>query len=188
MAGFVIVIGGQGRYVGKTSVVCALIAALPERRWTAIKISGHPHGAAVCAVTEEHDASGVTDSARYLAAGAARSLLVCAPEGRLADAMPRVREEIALAEGVILESNSVVELLKPEVFAMVIDPERAEVKASAQRCLERADALLLVVSASAALAGSSVLSAGAVELVPRFRIAPPVFSSSDFVEFVRRRM
>jgi hypothetical protein len=34
-----IVIGGQSRSIGKTSVLCALIAAMPGRRFTAIKIT-----------------------------------------------------------------------------------------------------------------------------------------------------
>ena len=37
----VVVVGGQSRKVGKTSVVCGLIAALPEMRWTAIKLTQH---------------------------------------------------------------------------------------------------------------------------------------------------
>ena len=40
----VIIVGGSGRNVGKTTLVCSLIAALPEYRWTAVKISAHEHG------------------------------------------------------------------------------------------------------------------------------------------------
>jgi molybdopterin-guanine dinucleotide biosynthesis protein len=65
----IVVIGGQARNVGKTGVVCGLIAAFPERCWTAIKISQHGHGVAVL---EEQDRTTGADSARYLAAGAAR--------------------------------------------------------------------------------------------------------------------
>lgn len=39
----VVVVGGQARKVGKTSVVAGLISAIGERRWTAIKISGDIH-------------------------------------------------------------------------------------------------------------------------------------------------
>ena len=44
----VIVIGGHSRNVGKTSVVAGLIAALPEFRWTALKITQHGHS--VCSL------------------------------------------------------------------------------------------------------------------------------------------
>jgi hypothetical protein len=39
----IIVVGGSNRGVGKTSLVCALIAALPEYRWVAVKITTHNH-------------------------------------------------------------------------------------------------------------------------------------------------
>ena len=85
----VVVVGGHTRNIGKTSVVAGLIAALPEMRWTAMKITQFGHG--VCsangeacdcetadhtiAVSEERVANG-TDSGRYLGAGAVRSLWV----------------------------------------------------------------------------------------------------------------
>ena len=47
----IVVIGGHSRNIGKTSVVCALISALPARRWTAIKITQFGHG--VCSANGE---------------------------------------------------------------------------------------------------------------------------------------
>ncbi len=89
LAWHVIVVGGHSRSVGKTSVVAGIIAALPEMRWTAVKITQFGHG--VCsangepcdcetddhtwAVTEERDRSGESDSSRFLVSGAARSLV-----------------------------------------------------------------------------------------------------------------
>ena len=40
----VVVVGGHSRSVGKTSVVANLIARLPERHWTACKITQFGHG------------------------------------------------------------------------------------------------------------------------------------------------
>jgi molybdopterin-guanine dinucleotide biosynthesis protein len=37
----IIVVGGSNRGVGKTALVCGLIAALPEYRWAAVKIASH---------------------------------------------------------------------------------------------------------------------------------------------------
>ncbi len=109
----IVVIGGHTRNIGKTSVVAGLIAAMPEMRWTAFKVTQYGHG--ICsangqpcdcetddhtvAVTEERDAASGTDSARYLAAGAARSFWVRTRQGSLAEAMPRVKKEIAAAAG-----------------------------------------------------------------------------------------
>ena len=47
----IVVVGGHTRNIGKTSVVAGLIAALPQRRWTAIKITQFGHG--VCSANGE---------------------------------------------------------------------------------------------------------------------------------------
>ena len=39
----IIVVGGSNRRVGKTALVCGLVAALPEYGWTAVKITTHDH-------------------------------------------------------------------------------------------------------------------------------------------------
>src|SRR6266851_131609 len=131
----ILVIGGHSRNVGKTSVVAGLIAALPERQWTAVKITQFGHG--VCSVngescgcaTDEHtwnisqerDRSGKSDTSRFLAAGAARSLWVRTKQGMLAEAMPDLRRELAGAKNVIVESNSVLRFLRPDVYLTVLD-------------------------------------------------------------------
>src|ERR1700740_2868161 len=76
----VIIVGGSGRNVGNTTLVFSLSAALPEYRWTAVKISAHEHGHPE-PVWEESASGEETDTERYLAAGAQRSLLVTALEG-----------------------------------------------------------------------------------------------------------
>ena len=43
----VVVVGGHTRNIGKTQLVCDLIAALPEAEWIAGKITQYGHG--VCA-------------------------------------------------------------------------------------------------------------------------------------------
>ena len=110
----IVVIGGHSRSVGKTSVVAGLIAALPELRWTALKITQYGHG--ICsasgkschcatddhswAISEEKDRSGESDTSRFLVAGAVRAWWVRTEQGRLAEAMPKVRQTIAAAENV----------------------------------------------------------------------------------------
>ena len=185
-----IVIGGHSRNIGKTSVVCGIISAMPDKRWTAIKITPHAHGETAIqslAITEERDAASGTDSSRYLAAGAARSLWVCTGQGQLAEAMPRIREEIARAENVILESNSVLDFLQPDVYASVLNPEVADFKNSALRYLDRADALLLP-SATLDHTNWPDFSHSLIEHIPRFQIGPPAFSSPEFVYFVAEKM
>jgi len=84
----IVVVGGHTRNIGKTSVMCRLLTAFAENRWTAIKITQFGHG--ICsangepcdcetgdhavAISEERNSDSGTDSSRYLAAGAARSV------------------------------------------------------------------------------------------------------------------
>ena len=112
----IVVIGGHSRSVGKTSVVAGLIAALPELRWTAFKITQYGHG--ICsaagtpcdcacadhswAISEEQDRSGESDTSRFLVSGATRAWWVRTEQGRLADAMPKVRQLVDSAGNAIL--------------------------------------------------------------------------------------
>ena len=153
----IVVIGGHTRSVGKTSVVAGLIAAFRELRWTALKITQYGHG--ICsangkscdcatgdhswAVTEERNRSGESDTSRFLIAGAEHSWWVRTEQGRLAEAMPRVRAIVAAAENVIIESNSILRFLKPDLYLTVLDPATEDFKSSAQQFLDRADAVLL---------------------------------------------
>jgi hypothetical protein len=196
-----VVIGGHSRNIGKTSAVCALIAALPERRWTAIKVTQFGHG--VCsangkpcdcetadhslAISEERDTTTGTDSSRYLAAGAVRSLWVRTRVGQLAEAMPRIRGVIAQDENVILESNSVLRFLQPDLYAAVLDPTVADFKTSALRYLDRADAVLLCAP-DVGMPEWNGVSLRLIEHTPKFRIAPPDYASAEFTAFVERRL
>src|SRR5579863_4544376 len=102
-----IVVGGGGRGAGKTALVCGLIRAFPEIEWTAIKITTHEHGKAT-AIWEETTPGQETDTARYLAAGARRALLVTATDDSLSNVLERVLVEDSTPAGVIFESNSVL--------------------------------------------------------------------------------
>jgi hypothetical protein len=196
----VLVIGGHSRSVGKTSVVAGIIRALPEFRWTAAKITQYGHGicgadgeACDCAtadhawaITEERDAAGESDTSRFLAAGAQRVWWVRTQQGRLAEAMPALRERLAAAEHVILESNSVLRFLRPDLYMTVLDPATPDFKTSAQEFLDRADAVIQHETP-----GGSAWERVSLKPVaggPVFRIVPPVYVTKEMVEFVRGRM
>src|SRR3979490_1248486 len=125
----IVVIGGHSRSVGKPSVVAGLIAALSKYDWIALKITQYGHG--VCslngeschcatddhswAISEEKNRSGESDTSRFLVAGAKRVWWVRTEQGRLAEAMPTVRRRLADAENVILESNSILKFVRPDL-------------------------------------------------------------------------
>ena len=198
-----IVVGGHSRSVGKTSVVAGLIAAMPERRWTAVKVTQYGHG--VCstngeacgcavdehtfAVTAEQNRSGKSDTSRFLLAGAERSIWVRTKQGRLAEAVPEVRRVLAESENVIVESNSILRFVKPDIYLTVLDFETQDFKASAQEFLDLASAVILHENArEGAQARWQNVSMKPVAGKPRFYVRPPQYVTAEIVEFVRARL
>lgn len=199
-----IVIGGHTRNIGKTSVVAGLIAALPHLNWTAIKITQFGHN--VCsangepcdcqtadhtlAISEERDATTSTDTSRFLAAGARRVFWVRTRQGQLAEAMPRVRKLINEAENTIIESNSILRFLQPDLSLSVLDPTIADFKPSALRYLDRTDALILptgvtIESLTRAWPNISPRILAAKRL---FHTSPPAYTSPELIDFVNTNL
>lgn len=120
----IIVVGGSARGAGKTSLVCGLIAALPDFRWTAIKITSHDHSKRT-PVWEEMQPGEETDTARYLTAGAARAFLVTASggdpisEADLTLALDELWPNFGRGTNLIFESNSVVHHVRANVCFMI---------------------------------------------------------------------
>jgi hypothetical protein len=198
----IVVVGGHSRDVGKTSVMAAVIARLAGMRWTAFKITQFGHGFCTAngepcdcqtdehtvAVSEERDPASGTDSARYLAAGAVRSFWVRTRIGNLAAAMPRLRKEIAAAENVILESNSILGFLRPDLYLSVLDPATADFKDSARLFLDRADALLVRAGSEELVPQWRGVSPRLAEGIPRFSITPPEYMSDAVIAFVQEHL
>ena len=198
----ILVIGGHSRSVGKTSVVAGLIAALPNFHWTAIKIT--QYGPGVCsangeacdcatadhswAVSEEKDRSGESDTSRFLVAGADHSWWVRTQQGHLAEAMPRIRKILATTQNTIVESNSILRFLKPDLYLTVLDPQTADFKASAQTYLDRADAVLLHSVADSKGPAWKSVSLKPVTDRPTFPVRPPTYVTPEVIEFVRARL
>lgn len=195
-----VVVGGHSRSVGKTSVVAGLISALREMEWTAVKITQYGHG--ICsangepcdcangdhswAITEERDRSGESDTSRFLLAGAARVYWVRTEQGRLAEAMPKLRQHLEVARNVIIESNSVLRFLRPDLYLTILDPENEDFKTSAREFLDRADAVILHQKP-----GQSKWSSVSLKPVadrPMFHITAPKYVTPEMVDFVRSHL
>jgi hypothetical protein len=195
-----VVIGGHSRSVGKTSVVSGLISALPDFAWTAVKITQYGHGicsangeACDCAtgdhswaISEERNRQGDSDTSRFLAAGAPRVFWVRTEQGRLAEAMPTLRQRLEGATNVIIESNSVLKFVRPDLYLTVLDPSTEDFKTSAREFLDRADAVILHQAGAEAKWQSVSLKPVATR--PVFRISPPTYVTDQIVEFVRERL
>ena len=194
----IVVVGGHSRSVGKTSVVAGLISALGEFDWTAVKITQYGHG--VCsangvacdcatddhswAISEEKSRNGESDTSRFLAAGAARALWVRTEQGRLAEAMPALRQRLEQARNLVVESNSVLKFLRPDLYLTVLDPDTEDFKTSAREFLDRASAVILHDGSRTGSAWQGVSLKPVIER-PVFRITPPTYVTPEIVEFVR---
>jgi hypothetical protein len=198
----IVVVGGHSRSVGKTSVVAGLITALPEYEWTAVKITQYGHGVcsangAPCecatadhtwAISEEKDRTGDSDTSRFLIAGAVRALWVRTEQGRLAEAMPALRERLTKTRHVILESNSVLKFLRPDLYLTVLDPDTEDFKTSAREFLDRANAVILHEVSCKGNSRWQAVSLKPVASRPVFRIAPPPYVTREIAEYVRGRI
>lgn len=159
-----VVVGGHTRSIGKTQLVCDIVSAFPKTNWIAGKITQYGHGVCarngencgcapeehVCALDWEKHSDTGTDSARFLAAGAKRSFWFRTKQGYLAEGLPLLRRALAEAAtdfaeppAVVVESNSLMQFLKPSLYFAVIDPAREDFKDSARAALDRADAIVL---------------------------------------------
>jgi hypothetical protein len=205
----VVVIGGHSRDVGKTSVVAGLIAALPAYNWTAFKVTQFGHGRCslngkpcqcatadhAWALTEEKDRTGKSDSSRFLVAGAKHSYWVRTAQGKLAEAMPAIRRRLDEAENAILESNSILKFIRPEVYVSVLDPAVEDFKSSAREYFARADALIVHENNRHQNGGHQKGRNGSwrdVSLegvtVPVFAIQQQAYVTREIVEFVDERL
>jgi hypothetical protein len=164
----VIVVGGHTRSIGKTQLVCDLIAAFPKANWIAGKITQYGHGVCaqngencdcapdehVCAISWETRSDTGTDSGRFLAAGARRSFWLRTKQGFLAEGLPLLRQALHEAGAnlrstpgnLILESNTLLQFWKPALYLMVLDSSKPDFKESARLQMDRASAFVLRAS------------------------------------------
>jgi molybdopterin-guanine dinucleotide biosynthesis protein len=195
-----VVVGGHSRNIGKTSVMAGLIRALPEANWTAVKITQYGHGvcAAVgescdCAAAPDHSYAldvetepSDTDTGRFVAAGARQSFWLRTARGELSHALPVLRRILNSSENAIVESNSVLEYLDPDLYLVVLDFGVADFKASTRRYLNRADAVIIVGGQRTPPAWKD-LAGDEWKTKPQFRVQPPDYASPELAGFVTSR-
>lgn len=140
----IVVVGGSGRGVGKTALVCGVIAALPDLEWIAVKITGDAHTPEQ-PIWEESTAGKDTDTARYLAAGARRAFLLTAADSiAMQTALDELGQRAPRKANFIFESNRILDFVKSDACLMV---DRAaaftDAKTSFEQAMKRADAIVM---------------------------------------------
>jgi hypothetical protein len=199
----VLVIGGHTRNIGKTSLAASIIAATREIDWTALKVtqyghhicstSGHTCGCVVedpehpFAITPELDATSGTDTARFLQAGAREVYWVRTRSGDLDQAMPDLRKLLDGRGFVLMESNSILRFLQPDIYLSVLQYDVVDFKLSSRLYLNRADAFVVVGSRPKPPDWPGI----GLEIIrerPVFSVEPPEFANAELLAFVRERI
>lgn len=201
-----VVVGGHSRNIGKTAVAAGLIRKLRSRHWTAVKVTQYGHGicsskgtACGCeaeataadpehpfALSEEYEPSG-TDSGRFLAAGAQRSFWLRTPMGELARAEKTIRKILAQNANVIMESNSILEIVQPDLFLMLLDFGCEDFKPSSLRFLDRADAFVVIDRGINVPLWADV-ARGLWDSKQQFAVRPPHYVTNELAAFVAQRL
>lgn len=184
----ILAIGAHSRKIGKTSIVCAIVRGTPEIRWTAVKISSNRRGLSAGFESFEQTAAGATcDTERYLAAGAAEAYWLRAADADMDRAAAFVRGLGADGRALIIESNRIVERIRPELYALTLDYGVDDFKDSARRLFARADAYLRVRSDLRSPRWENV-DVERLSALPVYEVAPPDYRPRGFVRDLRARL
>jgi hypothetical protein len=191
-----IVVGGHSRKVGKTSVTAGLIHEFREHAWTAVKISSHRHPEIPLLpngrmentfdIFEETDRSGNSDTSRFLTAGACRSFWMQIRRDLEDDSLGEILPVLQSNPFVMIESNRILRLIRPDLFIIVLRYDVEEFKESALHVLSQAHAVVAVNpnSVPAPWPGVSHMLSG----MQQFVTADPQVIPSGLIDFVRLRL
>lgn len=185
----IVVVGGSTKDIGKTALVCAVISALSDFNWTAVKITGHSYEAPIAASTnsalpsstiwEETVAGQETDTARFLAAGARRALLVTRHDEQVP--IEELRQALGNDRNILFESNRIIDCMRPDVCLALAGSSQTELKPSFLSLLRKADALV-------SIGRIEIESAELPADIPRFELESLDRLPTEMTKWLRSRM
>ena len=153
-------VGASGRSAGKTQFACSLIRKFSlQGNVTGLKVtavgdaeSGCPRGQGGCGVcselkghysiTEETDSLSDKDTSRMLASGAGRVFWLRVLKTHLAEGISEFMDIVGRGEVLVCESNSLREVVEPDVFIMIEGSDVKDIKASAEKVYQYADRIV----------------------------------------------
>jgi hypothetical protein len=192
-----VVVGGHSRTVGKTSVAAGLIQAFNQYPWTAVKITSHRHGSLpasgneeienICNIYEEVSREGVSDTSRFLAAGAARALWVQVKDDPSGASLQPLLPILQSCSFVMIESNRILRVIQPDLFIMVLRYDVEDFKNSARRALNQADAVV-AVNATPIQHPWKEISPETLSSIPQFATTDPKIIPVGLINFIRARL
>ncbi|MCL4492093.1 MAG: hypothetical protein M1510_09375 [Nitrospirae bacterium] len=159
----IIGIGGAHSGIGKTETAAALLKyftssnklkdknsedslhvtrhSLLNRKWGAIKYTRTAFYSSVVAdkaIVSQKD----KDTGRFLRAGAEEVLWVQAPPREIGEVLCMAIDRLSHLDGIIVEGNSAIEFLKPDIVIFLVGASKERLKPSAQAVLKLADIII----------------------------------------------
>lgn len=169
---FIIGIGGVKSGSGKTTIASAILKLLTAKGSFSAQEkqdkSSQPHGASAhftanlkskkrwgaIKYTKTEFYSSITDdpeilnehgkdTQRLIESGAQEALWVQSPAGDLYEVMPMAIDRLYHLEGILIEGNSAIEFVNPDITILVSIGDSQEIKPSAWTILENADIVII---------------------------------------------
>ena len=144
-----LIVSGNGRDSGKTTLVCDIIKKFSSRALTAIKICPHYHPDDIgfkiihkehdFLIAEESNRDSGKDSARMLEAGANKVYYLQVLDNHIEEAISKLLTIIDSKSLMICESGWLRSVVKPGVFLMVNREGRMDLKGNFVKLQSKAD-------------------------------------------------
>lgn len=148
---FIIGIGGTHSGVGKTTIAAAILKYLTTHppiypfihspKFGALKYTKTAFYSSIIddkiILSQENK-----DTKRLLDAGAEEVLWVQSPSSELKEVIPIAIDRLSHLDGIIIEGNSAIEFLKPDVVLFIAGVSKENIKPSAKAILKQADIII----------------------------------------------
>ncbi len=139
MRPIIIGIGGAHSGAGKTTYASLLLRNF--KGWGAIK---YTKTGLYSSITDDREVLETEDkdTKRFLEAGAEKVLWVQSPPADLAEVLPMAVERLSDLKGIIVEGNSAIEFLRPDIIIFIAGSESSKIKETAKGLFKRADVIV----------------------------------------------
>jgi hypothetical protein len=129
-----LIVAGDGRNSGKTSMVCRIIGQFRENGIVAVKISPHFHEPSAGLlliesgegynIFEESNLWSAKDSSRMMQSGAGKVFYCQSTETKLEEAFDKILQIIPAGTAIVCESPALVRHFEPGIFVLMSGSDR----------------------------------------------------------------
>jgi len=146
----ILLVTGNGKNVGKTTLSCAVIEHFKEEKIIGVKISPHFHDfdpevedvlfqTDNIIIIEEHRKNTGKDSSKLKTAGAFRVFFIMVLDHNLQEAFDKMIEFTGTDYPMIIESAALRNIIKPSVFLLLTHIDRQQPKRSMEHLMDYVD-------------------------------------------------